>query len=235
MTLVVCLKGKDGLVLAADSRGTIGDPRGLTAINDSMIKLFKLSNYVGVLSYGQAELAAQLIQEIRNILTPEDHYISQIVAKTRNILRAKFNEWFKNIPIDKRDKIVAIGFIIAGLEDDNTVKTYYLNSVLDFAPQLVVTGIALGGVPQYATYLTHRLFNPDMSIEELVSLAHYVITETATQDPKVGGPVKVVKITIENGYESLSQSDLDEIKKNNEKINKTLQHCFYVGDDSEEE
>jgi len=233
MTLVVCLKGRDGLVLAADSRGTIGDPRGLTAINDSMIKLFKLSDYVGVLTFGQAELAAQLIQEIKNSLRPEDLYISQIVDETRNILRTEFNEWFKNIPVDRRYKSVIIGFIIAGLEEDNTTKTYYLNSALDFAPQLVVTSIAMGGVPQYATYLTHRLFNPNMSIEGLISLAHYVITETATQDPKVGGLVRVVKITPENGYEILSQSDLDEIKKNNQRINKTLQHCFYVDDEED--
>jgi len=27
MSLIVCLKAKDGIVLAADSRGTIGDPK----------------------------------------------------------------------------------------------------------------------------------------------------------------------------------------------------------------
>ncbi len=235
MTLVVCLKGKDGLVLAADSRGTIGDPRGLTAINDSMIKLFKLSTYVGVLTYGQAELAAQLIQEMKKTLSSEDLYISQIVSKTRNILRTRYNEWFKNFPQNERRKVVVVGFIISRLEEDNSTKTYYSNSTLDFAPQLVVTGIAMGGVPQYATYLTHRLFNSDMSIEEVIRLAHYVIIETATQDPKVGGPIRVAKITTENGFEVLNQSDINEIKENNKNINKTLQHCFYVGDDSEEE
>lgn len=76
MTLVVCFKGKDGLVLAADSRGTIGDPRGLTAINDSMIKLFQLSKFVGILIYGQAELGAQLILEIKKNLESENLYIS---------------------------------------------------------------------------------------------------------------------------------------------------------------
>ena len=35
MTLLVALRGKDGIVAAADSRGTFGDPRGVTAQNDS--------------------------------------------------------------------------------------------------------------------------------------------------------------------------------------------------------
>ena len=53
MALVVCFRGKDGLIFAADSRGTIGDPRGLTAITDSMLKMFQLSQYVGIVAYGQ--------------------------------------------------------------------------------------------------------------------------------------------------------------------------------------
>jgi len=35
MPLIVALEGKDGLLVAADSRGTIGDPRALTAISDA--------------------------------------------------------------------------------------------------------------------------------------------------------------------------------------------------------
>jgi Resolvase, N terminal domain len=46
MTLILGLRGKDGVVLAADSRGTIGDPRGLTAIDDTQTKLFQLGKYL---------------------------------------------------------------------------------------------------------------------------------------------------------------------------------------------
>ena len=31
MTLAVAIKAKDAIIVAADSRGTIGDPRGLTS------------------------------------------------------------------------------------------------------------------------------------------------------------------------------------------------------------
>ena len=42
MTLIVGLHAVGGIVMGADSRGTIGDPRGLTAINDTQEKLFPL-------------------------------------------------------------------------------------------------------------------------------------------------------------------------------------------------
>lgn len=66
MTLVAALEGKHGIVLAADSRGTVGDPRGLTAINDTQTKLFKLSDWCGIGMSGAAELATTLIESERS-------------------------------------------------------------------------------------------------------------------------------------------------------------------------
>lgn len=226
-TLVVCLQGKDGLVLAADSRGTIGDPRGLTAITDSQCKLFKLSKYVGIVSYGQAELAAQIISEIVKDLKPEDEYVTQVVNKTRKVLREKYHEWLKNVPLERQP---VIGFILGGLEPSNEPKAYYLSSTLDFAPQLVTTDIALGGIPQYATYLAHRLYNPEMKRQQLVALAVYLISETATQDPKVGGPIRVAEISIERGYQEIEKPLIEEILSKNEEMNKKLREFFFGGE-----
>jgi len=222
MTLVVCFRGKDGLVLAADSRGTIGDPRGLTAITDSMIKIFKLSKYVGTVAYGQAELAAQLVEEVRNSLK-EEKYFSPIFKVMRNTLREKYGSWMERIPIERRP---VLGFIVAGFEENKDIKIYYLSSPLDFAPQLVQTGIALGGIPQYATYLTHRLYDPEMTREQLVHLAVYVISETSTQDPKVGGPIRVTEISWEKGYIELEQYHIEEVIQRNEKAHEKLRNFF---------
>jgi 20S proteasome alpha/beta subunit len=66
VTLIVALKGKDGLVMAADSRGTVGDPRGLTAVNDSYTKIFQLSSHCGIAIAGASELAAKIVDELKN-------------------------------------------------------------------------------------------------------------------------------------------------------------------------
>jgi hypothetical protein len=50
------------------------------------------------------------------------------------------------------------------------------------------------GVPQYAIYLSHRYYDPNISSDKAAALAEYLISETASQDPKVGGPIKIAKV-----------------------------------------
>ena len=224
MTLVVGMEGKDGVVLAADSRGTIGDPRGLTAISDSHIKLFQLSKFTGIVSYGSAETAAQSITELKKKLGSNDIYFSSVFNRARDTIKTSYIEWFKNLVPEQRP---ALGFIITGLEKDGKAKIYYLQNRFDFAPQLCTAGIALGGIPQYATYLLHRLYDPKMSISNLITLAAYVITETATQDPKVGGPVRIAQISLKKGFIQLDKPQVEEAVNHNEELNKHLRDFFF--------
>ncbi len=62
MTLAVAIKATDAIVMAADSRGTIGDPRGLTAINDTAQKLFQFGN-CGLVIAGASEMALAILDE----------------------------------------------------------------------------------------------------------------------------------------------------------------------------
>jgi len=226
LTLVVCLRGKDGVVLGADSRGTIGDPRALTAINDTHRKLFALSKFVGIVSYGQAELAAQAIVEIKAKTTEDKQFFSEVFPTAVEVLRQRYQEWFRNVALEQRP---IIGFIAGGYESMGETKLYYLSSPLDFAPQLVTTGIALGGVPQYATYLVHRLYNPEMGRKQLLRLAAYLISETATQDPKVGGPIRLAEIAPKEGFQELSEADVRAILRSNEELNNKLRASFLEG------
>ncbi len=224
MTLVACFRGRDGLVLAADSRGTIGNPASLTAINDAQTKLFQLSKFVGIVTYGQAELAAQLITEVKARLEDTDAYFTPVFNKARDTIREKYQEWLTNVPIEHRP---VVGFIVGGFEQDGQPKIYYLSSPLDFAPQLCTTGFGLGGIPQYATYLGHRLYDSQMSRKNLRSLAAYVITETASQDPKVGGPIRIAEISQQEGYHELGEVELTEVVKRNADLSKNLREFFF--------
>lgn len=68
MTLLVALRGADGIVLAADSRGTFGDPSQTTAQNDSQQKAHILSAHAAVLTAGAGEVGAMLVQEARALV-----------------------------------------------------------------------------------------------------------------------------------------------------------------------
>jgi 20S proteasome alpha/beta subunit len=247
MTLLVALKGQDGLVLAADSRGTFGDPSQTTAQNDSQQKAHILSAHAAVLTAGAGEVGAMLVQEARAAIDGASiDGVTPVMEKLRETCRSKFDEWFPHVPAIQAPVLVATGqgptrpnvaMVVGGYESTGEgvgeAKLFHLGSFTDFAPMLSDYGFAVEGVAQYALYLLNRLYQPDRSIQELTALAVYTITETASQDGKVGGPVKVITLTADDGCTALDQGAVDEVISHNEARSSALRDSFYEGDGGE--
>lgn len=239
MTLIASLEGQDGLILCCDSRGTVGDPRGLTAINDVQRKLFKLSEFCGITISGSSELANLIIDKMQEPLSHVDQKnVDAILASTVNIMKTEYAQWFggprpwfgsANM-IDHRPVML---FILAGYKASNQgppqPRIYLLNSQLDFAPQLCPTGFMVAGVPNYAIYLLHRLYDRQMGLNSLKALGAYLISETASQDPKVGGPIKMAQITPGEGFRELDDGTIDAIVQGNEEQSRKLKEFFFTG------
>ena len=99
MTLLVSLRGKDGIVAAADSRGTFGDPRGVTAQNDSQQKLHLVSAHASVSLAGSGELGTMLLTEIGERATKEKRDgATSITELVRVTARQRYGEWFPHLP-----------------------------------------------------------------------------------------------------------------------------------------
>lgn len=86
----------------------------------------------------------------------------------------------------------------------------------------------VAGIPQYAIYLLHRLYDRQMSLRSLQALATYLITETATQDPKVGGPIAMAEITPTGGFNELDSGTIDAYVKANEEQSRNLRQFFFT-------
>lgn len=229
MTLLVVLTGKDGIVLAADSRGTFGNPLNVTAQNDTMVKAKILSTKSAVLIAGSTELGANIVKELQtgSVLTNANIY--KVMQKLREVARKQYGEWFSALPAIPNPKAPArpdVVFLVAGYEN-NEPRIYQLASSLDFAPQYHEYGWAVAGVPQYALYLLNRLYEKDRSRNDLAALATYVITETASQDGKVGGPVQIIEITPDNGCASLETAQIELLIDGNHKRSTELKTSFY--------
>lgn len=125
-------------------------------------------------------------------------------------VRDKYNEWFSGfavtevpgMPIPVRP---GLAFLIAGYDCDQagnctTPSLYALHSAMNFAPSRLDHGFVIEGVAQYGLYLLNRLYRDDQTVDQLKNLAAYLITETASQDGKVGGPVQMATITPQDGY-----------------------------------
>ena len=239
MTLLVALRGKDGIVAAADSRGTFGDPRGITAQNDSQQKVHLVSAHAAVLMAGSGELGTQLVTEIAALARQQRmDGATQAMQLVRQIARARYAEWFPHLPPAVPPGMAGIGrpelaFMVAGYDADaggqyTVPRLYQVISVLDFPPTLHEYGFALSGIAQYALYLLNRLYEPDRSLKDLLALAVYVITETASQDGKVGGPVRVVTVTPERGGVTLTDDEVRKIHESNEERGAALRKSFYT-------
>src|SRR5206468_2384758 len=129
--------------------------------------------------------------------------VTPVMDLAMGIFRKRYQEWWPNFQIQPVEDVAEpvrpdLAVIIGGYEVDKKTgavgetRIYNIVSALDFAPLLHNYGFALNGIAQYALYLLNRLYKPESSLEEVKALAAYVITETATQDGKVGGPVQMV-------------------------------------------
>jgi hypothetical protein len=227
VTLVVGIKAADAVILAADSRGTIGDPRGLTAVNDTQQKLFKFGKCALAIA-GASEIAMAILDEFRkNNVSPSN--VDEAVVAFQ--LAAQWcDQWFRAIPADQRPGTL---FMLGGYRPGAggavaTPMVYLLASNTHFAPQLGGNYPLMAGVPQYAIYLSHRYYDTSITGESAAALAEYLITETASQDPKVGGPIRIAKVT-PSGYRELSDSKIAALRKRNETLNKKLKRFFAKG------
>lgn len=219
------MKASDGIVLAADSRGTIGDPRGLTAINDSHTKIHQIGS-CGVAFAGASEMGAVLLDELqKNSVDARCGNIDAAIAEIVPACAQYFSQWFGGIPPNQRPGVL---ITLAGYRqaDPPEPMVYLLNSQANFAPQLFNNVPCMSGVPQYAVYLVHRYYDQSVSLENAKALAHYLIEETASQDPKVGGPIRIAEITAGSGFRELAEEEVAEIGTGNQELNQKLKEFF---------
>lgn len=148
----------------------------------------------------------------------------------------KYDEWFPNLPAMlspqaphlQRPGLVVI---LAGyrMTDGKPAQPmlYSLISQLGFVPSLSNYGFAIIGVSQYAIYLLNRLYSKDMPLRSAVELAAYCISETATQDGKVGGAIQIAEITKDKGLRVYTKEETEKITEENKKQSQSLRGLFF--------
>ena len=141
-----------------------------------------------------------------------------------------FNNWFQSIqPADRPGVLITLaGYRYSdGLESEALL--YILASQTNFAPQLCKDK-SMMGVPQYAIYLVHRYYDNAITLDKAKALSEYLIAETASQDPKVGGPIRIAEIKPNEPYRELDENEVAEVHHTNEELNKGLRQFFLTGE-----
>ena len=135
MTLLVAISGESSLVLAADSRGTFGDPRGVTAQNDTMQKASVLCRHAAALVAGSGEVGSLLIREVTQLVAEQQiDGVTPVTNYMRGHVRMRYDEWFPTVmampPLGLLQSGQAaarpeLALIVAGYETDGGPASIY--------------------------------------------------------------------------------------------------------------
>lgn len=235
MSLAVAIEAANGIVLAADSRATFGDPRGMTGANDTVQKIYRPNQRTAIALVGQAETGAALMQRIMATLIAQPAADVDLVAETiRTVSNQIFTQWFGPpqflpgpagpVPIPRPD----VWFLLVGYDANNRPKILSLGSTppFNFAPNLSTTGFAAAGIVPLAVYLLNRLYRRNLDLEIAKDLATYCIIETASQDGKVGGPVRLAVAVPQLDSTVLEDDEVQRVVTRADRHRETLRNSF---------
>ncbi len=205
MTLVLALAGTDGVVLAGDRRTAIEEEER-RLLTDTSRKIFQVSDHVGVALCGRGDLGVYLIEKlIREAREREIDGISSLFEFAPQFLIAAYDEVTHRIQSGSKPPV---GFIFAGLDRDawGIYSQPRICSIYEwegFQPLISTTGWDASGIVWIAEYLISRFYAPSMTVGQLCELASLAISETASEDSRVGGEPLIAMITASGCRETI--------------------------------
>ena len=221
MTLTICIKSRDGIILASDSRAS-----SYFTSNDTVVKIFKLDDHNAVGIAGDGELAMHFF----DLISSELNFgagICKLAEQLRQAGKTKFDDFFSHqTPKDRADLSILLG----GYTKDNKPEIYRLNSGDNFVPRKSTTGFDCIGIPIIAQYLLNRLYEPGISTTNAEELAAFCIKETSSQDKRVGGPIQIATFSNTKSYSTLSKEEIDLISYKCDQIRVVQKGYFYPED-----
>lgn len=193
MTLVIAAYGRDFVVLAADSRGTLQDRGGTRVELNRYRKLRKLNERVGLLMYGHADAANYLVEQFQRDKKLAKKGVSTVAHEFAHFCRQELAQ----IPPIARNNLPEFGYIVAGLDTTRTgnlsPRCLGLCSVDGFFMR-ESDRVAIEGKPILANYMFARSYHEELNEDELSCLVAQAIYDTNKVDGDVGGPIHMVII-----------------------------------------
>lgn len=236
MTLGVGIETPDGIVLASDSRATVGDLRGLTTNNDTHMKIFTPIPIIAVALSGSGDTGHALMQYVATGLASQNlGGIDAVAHAIQNLGKQYYAQsfgppvWLMNpagVPVCAQRPDVWL--LLAGYTDDSHPKLINMTSAVpfNFTPGFSNTGFAAIGVAPLALYLLNRLYRRDLTLEVAKDLAAYCIEETASQDGKVGGPLRMAIVRPKRATEIVLNDEIAELGRRVSAHREALRNSF---------
>lgn len=215
MTLIITAKGKDSLVIGADSRAVVTDHAGTRFINDNAEKMIQLNKYCCVLMAGDSEVGVFLIEKFKKNVKEKEDVIS-INEKLRKFCREEFRPYIDFVHPLSRD-YPQVSFILSGLEKINRIpkkpRIFILKSWNYFFPG-EEKDYMIFGKDVISRYLFTKFYKKNKhSVEELTKLIVQCLYDTEKIDGEAGGDMHMATINKYGFSETATEEYIEEIKQ----------------------
>lgn len=215
MTLILALKGKDCVVLAADAQAMGGDPEHRTL--SSAQKLGDLHGRIGYGCAGSVGLRQRVVQNLESQIEAEEcgNDLAELRPKLLRAVNSVQREGAaEHVHFDggkRTPKMIHVLF--AGVSDRGAPWIYEVTWDGDEEEHRVAEAIGAGRV-----YATTALLNPmrhglgEQSADAAGLLAYRVVNDVAVLAPDVGLPV-TMRLVEQHGTRRVSESDLRAVRQ----------------------
>jgi Proteasome subunit len=221
-SLVLALSGVDEIVVAADGLGFVGDENGHYEFEFGK-KFRVVTNKNWVLGFAGTELGQPLFE----IIDRKDRLPAKDINETAMYLFKGMRDLYEQFAL-QREKTE---LLLAGIQDGKPhIYTWEFSSSLSRGsesrgPELSVPYYAIGAKRHGALYFANKLLRRKLNTSQLVQLAHFCVSETASHDPSVGGKIEIV-IVREDSVESVAPPDMQRLAARSEGISNSVDELF---------
>jgi len=207
----------------------------MTAVNDTVQKIYRISPRTAIAMVGQAETGAALIERIIPAMAAQPGIEVDNAAEVIRVMGNQFfGQWFgaPQFLVGPMGPVSTprpdVWFLLVRYDSNGRPKILSLGSMapFNFAPNLSTMGFAALGVVPLAVYLLNRLYRRGIDLEIAKDLATYCILETASQDGKVRGPVRLAVSKPGQETTILSEDEVSAIVRRADGHRETLRNSF---------
>jgi len=210
MTLIIAIKGKDYIIVGADSRSVTCDAITNTRfVSDIDTKLVQLNDHVCVMIAGDSERGTHLIEKFKEMVKPGQD-VSEVVEEFSNFCYRESRKIIEFVPIESRN-YPHVSFIIAGMRKVrrkySMPKIYTIRSMSGFSVGQD-NNYSIMGQDTISSYLFAKKYPKIKTWEDCIRLIVRCLSDTESIDGDVGGKKTIALIN----REGFKPQDVTEIE-----------------------
>lgn len=197
-TTTVGIACKDGVVVASESRATMGS----FIASSTAQKIYKIADRVAMTTAGVVGDAQSLVRmvQVESRLYDMQRGESMTVRGTTSLL--------SNVLSARRYFPYMVQLLLGGV-DKNGPQLFSLDALGGQIEERKVVATGSGSPTAYG--VLEALYNPEMNVDEGAELAIKAIHNAMKRDSASGDTIKVAKITTEK-YEEVDDSEVDRVR-----------------------